>query len=406
MRTMEFHVLPPDRFDISRINCFTKPLMGGVCALLLTGCATLGASGPTARNIQGAVQSNTVPSPKIAVIDLTASVVHRVMARTRLAGLRETLGDAPPLGTRIDRGDVVDISIWEAPPAALFGVTTADLRAPGGSVARQGGIPEQMVDDDGRVFVPFVGQLAVAGKTPAELEQDIMRHLSGIAHQPQAMVRIVRNASASVTVVGDVANSSRIALTPRGERLLDVIASSGGVRQPVGKTVVQVSRNGQMAALPLEQIIRQPAENIRLQPNDVITVLFQPFTFTALGAVGANAEIPFESTGITLAQALGRMGGLRDDRADVRGVFIYRLENPDALGAGANGASPTTPDGRVPVIYRINLRDPAAFFLAQGFPIRDKDVVYVSNAPGADLQKFVNIVSSMAFSIIGVSNAL
>ena len=61
-----------------------------------------------------------------------------------------------------------------------------------------------------------------------------------------------------------------------------------------------------------------------------------------------------------------------------------------------------TLDGKVPVIYRLDLSDPASFFIAQSFPILNHDVVYVSNAPGADLQKFVNIVSSMTFSIIGI----
>lgn len=383
-----------------------KHLAWSVSGLCLTGCAMLGASGPTATHVAGVARPAVHSAPKIAVVDLTDAVARRAMASGKLSGLRELLGDAPPMGSQIGRGDVIDVAIWEAPPAALFGASATDQRSLIGLSARQGTIPEQVVNDDGRVFIPFIGQVTAAGKSPAVLEQEIMQRLAGIAHQPQAVVRIVRNVSASVTVVGDVVNSARIPLTPRGERLLDVIASSGGVRQPVGKMIVQVSRNGQTAALPLEQIIRQPTENIRLQSDDVVTVLFQPFSFTALGAVAANAEIPFESTGITLAQALGRMGGLRDDRADVRGVFIFRLENPDVLPAPATAMRATTPDGKIPVIYRVNLRDPATFFVAQGFPIRDKDVVFVSNAPGADLQKFVNIVSSMAFSIIGISNAL
>jgi polysaccharide export outer membrane protein len=45
-------------------------------------------------------------------------------------------------------------------------------------------------------------------------------------------------------------------------------------------------------------------------------------------------------------------------------------------------------------------------FAAQDFAIRDKDVLYVSNAPIADLQKFLSIVSSAAFSVTGINNAL
>ena len=97
---------------------------------------------------------------------------------------------------------------------------------------------------------------------------------------------------------------------------------------------------------------------------------------------------------------------MRDERADVRGVFIFRLEDPAALGETLEPGTQTTPDGKVPVIYRVDLKNPASFFVTQGFPVRNQDVVYVSNAPIADLQKFVNIISQMTFSIIGVAKAL
>jgi len=220
------------------------------------------------------------------------------------------------------------------------------------------------------------------------------------------VVRLVRSAGDNVTVVGDVATNSRVPLTPRGERLLEVLAAAGGVKQAIGKTTIQITRDGRVVSLPLELVIRDPAQNIRLQANDVVTALYQPYSFTSLGASGVNAEVPFEATGITLAQALGRIGGLRDERADVRGVFIFRLEDPAALDPAVAASARRTPDGRIPVIYRVDMSNPATFFVAQSFPIRNKDVVFISNAPLADLQKFVSIVSSMAFSVISLPNAI
>ena len=46
-----------------------------------------------------------------------------------------------------------------------------------------------------------------------------------------------------------------------------------------------------------------------LQADDVLTVIHQPYSFIALGAVAQNAEVPFEGSGLSLAQALGRIGG-------------------------------------------------------------------------------------------------
>lgn len=158
--------------------------------------------------------------------------------------------------------------------------------------------------------------------------------------------------------------------------------------------------------MPLDQVIADPRQNIMLQTGDVVTALFQPFSFTTLGATGRNEELPFEASGITLAQALGRVGGLQDQRADPKGVFIFRFEDPMALGFTSLEGVATTPEGKVPVIYRINLKDPQTFFVAQSFPMRNKDVVYASNAPLADIQKFVAIISSVVFPIVSVQTAV
>ena len=223
------------------------------------------------------------------------------------------------------------------------------------------------------------------------------------ANQPQVLVRVIRNNTANVTVVGEVTSSTRMPLTARGERLLDALAAAGGTRQPVNKMTLQLTRGNQVQALPLDTIIRDPKQNIVLLPGDVVTSLFQPLSFTVLGATGKNEELNFEAQGISLAQALARAGGLQDARADAQGVFIFRLESPAALELNGR-IVPTTPEGKIPVIYRVNLKDPATFFVAQSFPVQNKDVMYVSNAPAAELQKFLNIVVSAIYPVINVVN--
>jgi len=373
-------------------------------AIMLAGCSSFGASGPSTRAVNdAAAKPNPAVAAQIKVVDLDDTAARRVIVAGRARSLAEAIGDGQSFDATVAKGDVLNIAIWEAPPAALFGATMGDPRLVLSETASTD-LPEQMVDANGRIVVPFAGSIIVAGKSPNQIEREIVNRLAGLAHKPQVIVRIVRNAASNVTVVGDVTTSGRVTLTPKGERLLDVLASSGGVRQAVGKVTIQVARGGRVAALPLEQIIKDPAQNIRLQADDVVTALYQPYSFTALGAVSNNAEISFEGTGLTLSQALGRIGGLRDDRADVRGVFIFRLEDPAALDPAMVASAATTPDGKIPVIYRVNLKNPGSFFLAQGFPLRDKDVVYVSSAPITDFQKFLNIVSSTAFSIVGVAN--
>jgi polysaccharide export outer membrane protein len=379
---------------------------------MLAGCSSFGASGPSTRAIHSA-SSKTVGNADIRVVDVNDTVTRQVLTGYRSAGFAEALGDAPLPGTIIGRGDVLDISIWEAPPAVLFASNTTFAPSDSGAVlastagtGQRTSISELMVDSAGTIRIPFAGVIPALGRTPQQVEREIVARLAGMAHDPQVVVRLVRSAEDNVTVIGDVATSTRVPLTPRGERLLEILAAAGGVKQPIGKMTIQITRERRVVSLPLEAVIRDPAQNIRLQANDVVTALYQPYSFTSLGATGANAEVPFESTGISLAQALGRIGGLRDDRANVRGVFIFRLEDPAALDPAVAATARKTPDGRIPVIYRVDLSNPATFFVAQSFPIRNRDLLYVSNAPMADLQKFVSIVSSMAFSVVGIPNAI
>ena len=387
----------------------------GASLLLLasvSACSTLGASGPSA----GALNHSSgapVGSADIKVVDVTDAVARQALADSLPMPLSQAIGDAPAESAIVGRGDVLEITIWEAPPAVLFGTNANFGPSDSGSafassqgVGQRTAMPEMMVDGDGTIRIPFAGSIQAAGRTPRQIEREIIGRLSGKAHDPQVAVRLATNANATVTVVGEVANNARVPLSPRGERLLDVIATAGGVKQPVGKTTIQVTRGDHVATLPLETIIHDPAQNIRLRRDDIVTALYEPFSFTALGATGTSAEVPFEGTGLTLSQALGRVQGLKDDRADVRGVFIFRFENPSALDPAMTATARRTPDGRIPVIYRVNLRDPATMFVAQSFPIKNKDVLYVTNAPLSDFARFMGIASSMAFTAIGLGQAI
>jgi polysaccharide export outer membrane protein len=238
-----------------------------------------------------------------------------------------------------------------------------------------------------------------AGKTLPEIAALITDRLLGKANQPEVLVRETRNLSSTVTVVGEVTNSTRVPLTPAHERLLDALATAAGVRQPVTKTTIQVTRGDTVSSLPMETIIRDPRQNVPLQPGDVITALFQPLSFTTLGATGKNEEVPFETQGITLAQALARAGGLVDQRSNPTGVFLFRFEPQNALDWPHQPVG-TTSEGLVPVVYRVDLSDPRSFFVIQSFPMHDKDVLYVTNAPAAELEKFLNILFTVAYPVI------
>lgn len=375
-----------------------------VAIALLSGCTLLPKGWlPTAGPDTATVMEEAPTSQRlngIQVVDVTDAVARRLLAERKQKLFSETLGISPSSGFVIGAGDVLEVSIWEAPPATLFGSSAMEVRG-GPSTSRVTSFPEQMVGSEGSVMIPFAGQIPVVGQTLQQIERDVEKRLKGLANQPQVMIRLVRNATLNVTVVGEVATNARVPLTPRGERLLDALAATGGVKQPVSKMTLQVTRGNTVQSLPLDTIIRDPKQNILLQPGDVITAIHQPLSFTMLGATGKNEEINFEAQGINLSQALARAGGLLDARADAAGVFVFRFEDAAALDWPFKPVV-TTPEGKVPVVYRVDLHDPASFLVAQGFPIRNSDVLYVANASSLEFQKFLNIVMSIAYPIINV----
>jgi polysaccharide export outer membrane protein len=367
-------------------------------ATTISGCATypgwIASNGPSREQVQDHHDSSHLKH--IQLVDVNDAIARELLSEREKPLFSRSFGAPVRSGDTIGAGDVVEISVWEAPPAMLFGVSVSALTGP--STSSVTNFPQQMVNRDGTINIPFAGKIACSGKTLQQIETEIAQQLDGKANQPQVLARVIQNNTSYVTIVGDVASSTRMPLTARGEKLLDALAAAGGVKQPVNKMTLQVTRGDKVQALPLDTIIRDPEQNITLQQGDVITALYQSQSFTVLGATGKNSEIDFEVQGISLAQALARAGGLDDTRADARAVFIFRLEDANSL----HWATPpqTTPDGKVPVIYQVDMKDPANFFVAQSFPIENKDVLYISNSPAMELQKFVNIIATTATPLV------
>lgn len=391
-----------------RLRLLAKPAVAALCLGLVGACTSLGGAGPSTGAIRDAqADGQTYAEGAIKVLPLSADVVAGLASYEKAASFAELFGDSGVSATVIAPGDQIDIAIWEAPPAVLFGAVPGDQQLGGGiDVAVNSPIPRQQVDESGMIAIPFVGRIKVLGMRPEQVESLIVGRLRRRANDPQAVVRLVANETRTATILGEVGASRQIGLSARGERLLDALAVAGGTKQPIEQSTVQLARGNSRAVMPLEKVINDPLQNVRLRPGDVVTVQHQPFSFVALGAVQRNAEVPFEGNGITLAEALGRAGGLNDRRADVKGVFVFRLEDRAALPALAGPDVQATADGRVPVVYTLRMTDAASLFAMQDFRMRDGDVLYISTAPGVELERFLQTISSTAFSIVATGNAL
>jgi polysaccharide export outer membrane protein len=327
---------------------------------------------------------------------------------------------------KIAIGDTISVLIWESAAGGLFEAPTTlspsggrpgveplapeapreELGPPGAPEPQQrrGGsppgaagaaagrqavpIPDQLVESDGAISVPYAGRIPAADRFPEEVQQTIEARLAEKALQPQALVIVRKSFANAVTVTGEVIAGARIPLSPAGGKLLEVIAAAGGAKAPVYETFVRLSRNGVTATIPLQQLVSHPAENIYAWPGDVLTLVRVPQTFSVFGATGRNAEIAFNAEKISVSEALGKSQGLRDDLAKPEGVFLFRYEPNAVVRALDQPIASGAERGVSPIIYRFNLRDGNTYLLAREFPVHDKDVIFVADAPAAQVYKF------------------
>jgi polysaccharide export outer membrane protein len=368
----------------------------GLCAgILVAGCSALPTAGPTASDVKHQeIKDNEV---RFDLVDIDDNIVAALLATPAESFHARFKKYARAPQPRIGVGDAIVVTIWEAAGGGLFGTSPTDHVSAG---SRNVTIPEQLVGQDGGITVPFAGRVPAVGRRPVEVQKTIEERLAEKAIEPQVIVTVTRSVTNSVTVSGEVVGGARVPLSLKGDRLLDLIAAAGGAKTPVYETFVRLSRDGITATIPMEALVANPAENIYAYPGDVLTLVRLPQSFTVFGATGLNTQVNFTAERMTLVEALAKGGGLQDSRSDPAGVFLFRFEPPGVVKTLGRPQLGTGPEGSSPLVYRLDLSDAKSYFLAQRFPIHDKDVIYVANADLNELQKFFTLLNTVAGPVI------
>jgi polysaccharide biosynthesis/export protein len=370
--------------------------------ILLSGCGLLPMSGPAGMDILSGQRDQT--SLPYAVVKVTPKIVEVLSKNApRLIVFNDR---RRPRDITFGIGDIVSVTIFESSSGGLFIPGEGGVR-PGNFIT----IPNQPVDVQGNVSIPYAGAIRALGRTQVQVQDAIVAALKNRAIEPQAVVSLVEQKTSMITVLGE-GRSARIPATTTPERILDVIGRagiSGNAGNATGgagaETWVILERNGRRAIAPFGALVYEPANNIYVHPNDTIYLYREPQTFLTFGAVGAQQQTPFGSWRLSLAEAISRAGGLPDAQADPASVFLYRGEARDIAEAMGIDCAPF--EGPIiPVIYSINLRDPAGYFLASSFEMRNKDIIYVSNAFAVESTKFMNYVNTIQTTITQPMNTV
>jgi polysaccharide export outer membrane protein len=385
-------------------------LVGALALSLLTcGCTGfLPRSGPTAEAIYSNAQlisvSESGPEQPLAYV-LVSVRPQYFPTLSQDDALRSTWRFASSRGPgelRPGVGDLLSVTVYEAGSGGLFS----------SEGARNGGwteLPAQTVDSSGAITIPYAGRIRVAGVTLGAIQRDIEDRIKNRAIEPQVIVTIREQRSSQVSVLGQVTGPGTIPLSAGGMRIVDAISRAGGIRVPGYEAAVTLQRGGQKDTIAFDRLLVGKENNVYLAPGDVVYVAREPRIFTAFGAFGTGdvqvGRIEFEATSLTMVDALGKVRGLSDNRANVGAAFVFRYESRQLLAhLGLPVEGP--PQAPVPTIYKFDFSDPSAYFMAGQFAVRNKDVLYVPNAQTADLSKFLTflgLVTNVAIQAAGTA---
>jgi len=362
-------------------------------ALALSGCG-MPTSGPRGEAFEWRAATRVQSAERLpyCLVSVTPRVAEIVASHQyRLAGQFEDRRG--PTSVEIGNGDVISVTLFESAAGGLFFPLEGGLR--NGNFLT---LPPQLVDEKGMITVPYAGEIRASGRTSQQIQAAIVDALKGRALEPQAVVTVVERRYAMISVLGEVNAAVRFPASLSGERVLDAIARAGGLKSQGQDTWVLLERHKKVAVTPFEALVHETGNNIYVQPQDTIYVFREPQTFLAFGAAGKQGQVSFDAWRLTLAEALAKAGGLLDERAEPGWVFLYRAER-QRVAQELNCDCSFTEGPYMPVIYEIDLRDPSSLFLATHFPMRNKDVIYISNARSVESTKFLTYVRLMTATV-------
>lgn len=194
-------------------------------ALALGACSTNPGSGPLTDDVNNKIQTENAPAYELVPLNpATVNILHTHEPK----GLAGVFTDRrPPASIVFGIGDVVSVTIFEAAAGGLFIPAEAGVR-PGNFVT----IPDQAVDNDGFITVPYAGQIKAAGLTAVQIQRSIIEKIGNRAIEPQAVVAMSSQRTQLISVLGEVNSPARYPASAAGakDKVLDAITCAGGIK--------------------------------------------------------------------------------------------------------------------------------------------------------------------------------
>ncbi|MCW1931823.1 polysaccharide biosynthesis/export family protein [Pararhodobacter zhoushanensis] len=340
-------------------------------ALAVLLCATLGLAGCSDSYLRFPVSADAqrALTEQVDIIHLNASNIASFSEPTR-----GYAGTALPSGRGwnylVGTGDILSVIVFDHPELTL---PEGENRSSAESGFR--------VQSDGTINYPFVGAVTARGRPPEQIRDDLTQRLSRFIPDPQVDVRVAAFNSQGVVVSGEVSAPNRQALTTVPLTLIEAINAAGGASDTADLRAVTVQRSGQVYPVDVQGFLRAGIvqNNPVLRNGDVVSVprrLAQEAYL--LGEVARPDAIDLSLEPVTLTQAVTRLGGLAAPRADMRGIFVFRMTEAR------------------PRVFQLDTSSPTGLLLGTRFVLEPGDVVYVVRSP---LQRWNDTITRLLPSV-------
>lgn len=348
-------------------------------AALLSACSSL----PRGAAIEGEIAREAAPARSgFAFYPVTRALLPALDAwpavNSEVSHGWPRSGGGGGTGQVIAPGDTLRALIWDSSENSLL--TSASERA--------APLTDLEVSPDGRIFVPYVGEVRVAGMTPQRARMAIQNQLASIAPSAQVQISLKTGRANSVDLVSGVVKPGSYPLTDRDQSVLGLISLGGGIPSGLNNPRIKLQRDGKLYVTSVDRLFADPQLDAVLRGGDKIIVEQDARYFLSLGAAGKEAVIPFTRDYVTALEAISMIGGLTDTRADPEGVLILREYPRSALAAGTNGPREQR------VVFSIDLTSADGLFSAKSMQIYPGDVVLATESPVSSLQIALGLIGS------------
>ena len=286
---------------------------------------------------------------------------------------------AQPASLLIAAGDKLKITVWDAEENSL-------LTGAGQRVAQ---LQETPVGSDGRIFIPFVGNLRVSGMSPETARGMIEAQLIETIPSAQVQLNVVPGRANTANLVGGVGAPGVYPLPDRDFTLLGLLSQGGGVRDSLVNPQVRLMRGSEIYGTSLSRLYENPGLDTTLRGGDRVIVEDEERYFLSLGAAGREALHIFPKDEVTALDALAIIGGVSDARADPQGILILREYASSATGQGAG----MPPQERI--VFTMDLTSADGLFSAGKFSVMPGDLVYATESPAVAMTSVLGILTTL-----------